>query len=234
MWLRHESPTIRAMDHMTGTGDPSMIPPISLRAALATLALAGFVAAATAEAPSAPSSAGTGSAPTPAVQTNGDGDLKTGMTRTTSSATSGTERLDWLPGGTMLCVGLVFVLGAGGAVATLRRDPNWSIAGALSEKDPNAATAQPVPAVAPGEPAANPANQAPVPSPSTSRLIAFFGMIAMLAFFIGFGSYLLWALFTDRGTQAKDAFDAVKSYLLYGTALYAPYALNQVSSAFKG
>lgn len=60
-------------------------------------------------------------------------------------------------------------------------------------------------------------------SSSSSRLIAFF-----------IGSYLPWALFNDRGAEAVKAFDAVEYYFFCGSALYAPHALNQLKSAFKG
>lgn len=54
----------------------------------------------------------------------------------------------------------------------------------------------------------------------------------MLALYMGLGVYALWALFNGCTSDVKDAMAAVSKYLLYGTAMYAPYAFNQVKAAF--
>ncbi len=77
-------------------------------------------------------------------------------------------------------------------------------------------------------PAADPGSSA-----SASRLVAFLGTIAILAMFMGFGLYALWAAFNGKGAEAGVTLKAVSSYLLYGSAMYAPYAFNQIKAAFS-
>ena len=71
------------------------------------------------------------------------------------------------------------------------------------------------------------------PTGSASRLIAFLGSLGLPAMIMGFGLYALWAFFNGKASEAKDAMQAASSYLLYGSAMYAPYAFNQIKSAFK-
>ena len=118
--------------------------------------------------------------------------------------------LQWLPCLTVAFVVLIFLVGVLMTIRSLRKDGTWSLAQALTEK---AAAAQ--------------------PAASSSRLIAFLGSIGMLAMTVGFGLYALWAFFNDKPSEAKDAMQAASSYLLSGSALYAPYAFNQLKSAFK-
>ncbi|BCM10060.1 hypothetical protein MAFF241647_44170 (plasmid) [Ralstonia solanacearum] len=91
----------------------------------------------------------------------------------------------------------------------------WGLADTLSEKSgtPTATTATP-------------------PTGSTSRVIAFLGLIGMLSMFVGIGFYLLWALFNGKQDLAHQL-DIAGHYLLYGSALFAPYAFNQIKSVFS-
>jgi hypothetical protein len=211
-----------------------MTPSLSLKAAIAALAFCGFAAMAAPKAgstpPATPSGATTQTATPPADRVSAPADRVSSPTDGASApadsvsapakacATCG--RLDWLPSATVIGVALLFLAGAAGTMSALKHDPKWSLAAALSEKDPSASKTQQ-------------ADGSATSTSSSSRLIAFFGMIAMLAYFAGFGSFLLWAFFNGRDDEANKAFDAFKSYFLCGTALYAPYALNQLKSAFK-
>jgi hypothetical protein len=65
---------------------------------------------------------------------------------------------------------------------------------------------------------------------SSSRLIAFVGMIAILFLFLGFGAFMLWG-FAKTGTMPSGAADITK-YLLGGMTLFAPYVVNKFSSVF--
>ena len=66
--------------------------------------------------------------------------------------------------------------------------------------------------------------------PSTSRLIAFFGMIMLLFLYLGFGAFALY--FFASGKPIPDVNDVCK-FLLGGMALFAPYAVNQVRAAVE-
>lgn len=105
---------------------------------------------------------------------------------------------------------------------------HWSVAHALSEDATPAAVATP----AAGGNAAAAAASPPQLVPSSSRLIAFIGMLVMVAMFLGLGLYILYAAFFDQNglTAVKDV---GTSYFLPGSALFAPYAFNKVTEAFK-
>jgi len=67
---------------------------------------------------------------------------------------------------------------------------------------------------------------------SSSRLIAFMGMIVMLIIFIGFSTIAIYG-FAKTGT-IPDSFDKVSTFLTSGLALFAPYAVNKLAAAVKG
>lgn len=150
--------------------------------------------------------------------------------------------LTFVPQLTLWFVLGVFVFGVGVPIKKLSSNASgWSLTDALSEK---AAAPAPV-AVVQAAVAVVPAGAvAPAPAPATpdpvttgtasaSRLVAFLGTIAILAMFMGFGLYAIWAAFNGRATEARDTLKAVSSYLLYGSAMYAPYAFNQIKAAFS-
>jgi hypothetical protein len=64
---------------------------------------------------------------------------------------------------------------------------------------------------------------------SSSRLIAFVGTVAILLLFLGFGAFMLWD-YAKTGT-IRNAND-VRSYLMAGLTLFAPYVVNKFSSVF--
>jgi hypothetical protein len=47
---------------------------------------------------------------------------------------------------------------------------------------------------------------------------------------LGVGYYMLWSLFTQQSVDLSS----IGTYFLSGSALFAPYAFNQLSSIFKG
>jgi hypothetical protein len=65
---------------------------------------------------------------------------------------------------------------------------------------------------------------------SSSRLIAFMRMLAILFLFLGFGAFILWG-FAKTGAMPASAGDITK-YLLGGMTLFAPYIVNKFSSVF--
>jgi hypothetical protein len=88
---------------------------------------------------------------------------------------------------------------------------------ALTEKAPTTSAA-------PGNP------PAPAPEvPSYSRVAAAVGTFVLATMVLGMGYYALWSLFTRNTVDLSS----VGSYLLSGSALFAPYAFNQLSSIFK-
>ena len=72
----------------------------------------------------------------------------------------------------------------------------------------------------------------PVLCASSSRLIAFIGMLAILFLFLGFGTFAVYG-FGKTGTVPAQIGDIV-NFLLGGMSLFAPYAINKVTSALQG
>jgi hypothetical protein len=67
---------------------------------------------------------------------------------------------------------------------------------------------------------------------STSRVIAFVGVVIIVAFSWTLGNVLIYyAIF--QPDQIDDLLDGVGSYYLAQSALFAPYAFNQLSQTFK-
>lgn len=66
---------------------------------------------------------------------------------------------------------------------------------------------------------------------STSRLVAFMGMIVILLMFIGFGTFALY-WFAKTG-KMPASIEKVVSFLVAGLTLFAPYAVNKFASAFE-
>jgi hypothetical protein len=118
-----------------------------------------------------------------------------------------------------LIIYAVIALVVGGFVAAVNAlmtslsKPNsgWSLAAALSE------------------PSAD--GHAPA-SPSSSRLIAFLGSLAILSLFMGFGVFVLWDI--ARNDRVPTGMGEVVQYLMTGLTLFAPYAFNKVSQVMAG
>jgi hypothetical protein len=105
-------------------------------------------------------------------------------------------------------------------VIALWRDPNWSLAATLSEESS--------PVVSPRAPAGS----APAPQMvgSASRMIAAFGLMVLAVMILGIGYGIMWSLFTKGEIPNLSG---IGPYLLGGSALFAPYAFNQIKEAFK-
>jgi len=116
-----------------------------------------------------------------------------------------------------VCTGLLLIAALLMVIA-LWRDPHWSLAATLSEESS--------PIAAPGS--------GGVPEPqlvgSASRMIAAFGLMILAVMILGIGYGIMWSLFT-KGTIPNLA--GIGPYLLGGSALFAPYAFNQIKEAFK-
>ena len=98
----------------------------------------------------------------------------------------------------------------------LSATPQWSLADALSE-EAQIGEAGALKTVMVG---------------STSRLIAFLGMIGILGLFLGFGAFVLWGVAeTGRLPEQCDQFG---KFLLGGCTLFAPYMVNKFSAAVGG
>lgn len=97
----------------------------------------------------------------------------------------------------------------------------WNLSDALSEKS----TSQPAPAPG-GGPAAGPVMVA-----SSSRMTALVGSIVITAMYVGVGYYALYAVFFDR--DGLSVLPDIIKYFLTGSALFAPYAFNKLSSIGK-
>jgi hypothetical protein len=108
----------------------------------------------------------------------------------------------------------------------LRDAPAWHLADALSED-----TDMPLKDAA-GNPVMN--NGSPVLAPvlvsSTSRLIALYGMIAILLLYLGFGAFVLYDI--GAGQPLPPNLDKVQAFLVSGLTLFAPYVVNKFASVF--
>ena len=78
---------------------------------------------------------------------------------------------------------------------------------------------------------AAPAIPDPVPT-SSSRTAAFLGSLVLVAALWAFANYSVWAAFWQPAALG-NALDAFKSFFLAGSALFAPYAFNQLGTAFR-
>lgn len=107
-------------------------------------------------------------------------------------------------------------------VFSLLKTQGWSLAEALSE---------PSPPPDPAAPAA-PAIVSPVPFASSSRLIAFVGMVIIAIIFVGTGYYVIYALFNDASNISRNL-KSVSHFLMFGGTLFAPYVFNKISSIGK-
>lgn len=102
---------------------------------------------------------------------------------------------------------------------------------ALSEKRLVDTVDPPPPPNPPSNPPQTPpAGQKTVDVPSTSRLGAAVGTLVLAVMALGVGYYMLWSLFTQQTVDLSS----IGTYFLSGSALFAPYAVNQLSSIFKG
>ena len=129
-------------------------------------------------------------------------------------------KLEWFGG--VLIVVVTYLLVFIGVSKTLKglsaSGSSWSITNALSES-------QPV------ELSDNQGNKSLAYPPSSSRLIAFLGLIVIMALFLGFGGVMLWRY---GSTGKLDDIGNVVNFLWVGASLFAPYMVNQASSALKG
>lgn len=108
---------------------------------------------------------------------------------------------------------------------SLANDPDWKLAHALSEE-----LDTPPP---PTPPAAGATGVTPPVAPvlvgSSSRLIAFMGMLVIMAFFTGVGLWLLWSLL--RTGRVPADMERLVNFFYGGAMLFAPYMVNQLRAA---
>jgi len=135
-------------------------------------------------------------------------------------------------------VDLVFLLCLALVAVALRRDPAWSLARALAETitwaAPKAAATPALGAAglqAAGQKDAAPESDEPRVESSSSRLIAFVGMLAVVTVFVGMSNCVLWHCFLPD-THDPDTGVLLK-FLCGGASLFVPYAVNQFRSAFE-
>lgn len=67
---------------------------------------------------------------------------------------------------------------------------------------------------------------------SFSRTAAAIGAFGLTAFFVGTGYWVLFTLFFGKSADLKDL-DELGVYFLSGSALFAPYAFNQLKGIFR-
>ncbi len=102
-----------------------------------------------------------------------------------------------------------------GSLLGASKNNKWSLAAALSEEVETKAN--------------NVVSTKPVAS--SSRLIAFLGLIGILGIFLGTGFYMLWSLFS-KGTVVGEL-DKISKFLAVGGTIFVPYLANQLKDIFK-
>ena len=128
----------------------------------------------------------------------------------------------------------VILLGLLGSVVSMLlirsalADSQWSLAAALSEKVELTERGED------GTPVFDENNQ-PVliktMQPSSSRMVALMGTIAILFLFLSFGAFALFH-FAKTG-KMPDGIDKVVTFLTAGLTLFAPYVVNKFSKSFE-
>lgn len=123
---------------------------------------------------------------------------------------------------------------------TLRHTKGWSLAGALSEdihrpNTPDAALSTIPPklgAAGIGQITSTASTPLDVQyDASSSRLIAFVGMLAILMLFVAMGNWMIWQSFTSG--KVPDGTTRMLAFLGGGASLFVPYAVNQFRAAFE-
>jgi hypothetical protein len=140
----------------------------------------------------------------------------------------------WTPPPGWFTYGVIGIVVVGAIVsmllvrAALAAAKTWSLSDALSEETE-------VSSIVDGKPQINAATNEPVTvilmMASTSRLIAFMGMLVLILMFVGFGSFALYG-FAVSGTLPASI-DQVGKFLLAGMTLFAPYAVNKFAGVFE-
>ena len=139
-------------------------------------------------------------------------------------------------------VSAVAFLGGIGAILRVYwslRHQGWSLANALSEPTRLVIPRQPGWSESQGDSASRGQESSftgePVAvtlmEPSSSRLIATMGSIAILMVYMGFAVFALYNFGLTCSMPASTG--AVSSFLFSGLALFAPYIANKVSSLFR-
>lgn len=98
---------------------------------------------------------------------------------------------------------------------------------AAASGGPGAATVTPVTAPNP----VTPQNVADALPASYSRIAGAFGAIVLAAALYGLANYIIWAAFFAPD-KISSVLDKMGSFFLAGSALFAPYAVNQLTSIF--
>ncbi|MEB3200119.1 MAG: C39 family peptidase [Synechococcaceae cyanobacterium] len=125
------------------------------------------------------------------------------------------------------------------AVFQALRRQGWSLANALSEPTQLRIPQQPGWSDSQGDAQARRDETAragaalplTVLEPSSSRLIALLGSIAILLLYLGFGVFLLYNFGLSCSLPESTA--AITNFLYAGLALFAPYVANKVASLFR-
>jgi hypothetical protein len=148
-----------------------------------------------------------------------------------AAAPPGPTPLD--PNRTILVISVMLALTVAGLVAILLINSalgknNWSLANAVSEevnlplKDANGAVVMVNGVVV----------LAPTLVASTSRLIALYGLFAILLLYLGFGAFVLYDV--GAGQPVPADLGKVQNFLVSGLTLFAPYLVNQFAGVFSG
>lgn len=72
----------------------------------------------------------------------------------------------------------------------------------------------------------------PIESTSYSRITGLFGAVVLTTFFWAMGNVILWRVATARDQDVEALIDSVWKFFLLGSALFLPYAFNQLRSVF--
>lgn len=143
-----------------------------------------------------------------------------------------TKSNSWEPENQWIIYGVILSILGGGffilsKIISALSNSKWSLADALSEE------ASVVSLESDGKPRLG-ADGKPIMvtelRASSSRMIAFVGMVLILLMFLGFGIFSIFS-FAKTGEMPKP--DNIVNFLAAGMTLFAPYLVNQFSAIFE-
>jgi hypothetical protein len=149
----------------------------------------------------------------------------------TDAKVAETARIAISEGTMRMIVAMVVIVFVGTLIAVMLRlsaSPGWSLVDALSEEVEVTLTDA---AGLPIRDAAGNIVKVTKPLASSSRLIALFGLMGILALFMGCGIALLYQV--ANGSDITKTAEAYANFLVYGAVLFAPYVVNKFSSVFE-
>ena len=154
-----------------------------------------------------------------------------------SAADATTPALTWQAPSAWFIYGVIIAVFLGAILALLitkaaLSKTTWSLSDALSEDVEVSDTTKDANGVKqPRLDATGKAVPVTIMVASSSRFIAFVGIIVILMMFLGFGTFALYGV--AKTGKMPDSTDTIVKFLVAGMTLFAPYVVNKFSAMFQ-